>query len=272
MMSRRRASALVLISSLAVALSACGSSTSTGAGTGALDLQGRTFVGSDVAVDDQPDPLVKGSAITLTFDNASITSSAGCNTMSGSAAWDDAVLAVDDGGLAVTEMGCAAPLMRQDTWWADILTAAPTLELNGSTLTLTNEGTIIHLTDSKELTPDASLTGTDWQLESILDGGAVSSVPGGAKATLRFGEDGQLSAFLGCNSASGPYTAKADVLSIGPLASTLMACSPPAADIESAMGGLLGGDVTYSINGDALLLSAQEVKGSGVTAMSFRAS
>ncbi len=50
-------------------------------------------------------------------------------------------------------------------------------------------------------------------------------------ATL-FLQDGQASGDAGCNTFSGPYTAIGTSMTIGPLATTRMACSSPALDTQ----------------------------------------
>ncbi len=92
------------------------------------------------------------------------------------------------------------------------------------------------------------------------------------KSTLSFGDDGELMVSPGCNTGSGSYTATQDTLAIGPIATTAMACLTPAGDIEADVLGLLQGDVSYSIDGKSLVLTAQKVSGSGATALVYRAS
>lgn len=254
-------------------LSACGASAPDVAGDGSgAALNGRTFVGDDVRVDGKPYLIVKGSTLRLGFDDSTVSASAGCNAMSASAQWDDAVLVVDGQSLSMTEMGCAPDLMHQDAWFADFLTSRPRLSETSSTLTLTSSDTAIVLIDEQVAVPDRDLTGTTWQLDSITSAGAVGSIPSGVTSTIEFDSDGQVLANLGCNSAGGSYRLRGDVVTIGSLATTLMACQPPASDVESEVLGFLQGELTYSIDGDSLALTAQEVVGTGPTALIYRAS
>ena len=263
----------VVILATALSIGACGDADdTTSPQPDQLDLVGRTFIGDNVTVDDKPYPLVKGSQLRLTFDDGSIGASAGCNSMGGDASWDDGVLDVLGQGLAMTEMACAEPLMQQDTWFADILMSKPRLQQVDTTLTLTSGSTIVVLTDEEIVVPDASLTGGMWQLDSIIAGDAASSVPAGVDSTLQFTDDGELRAALGCNSGRGSYSVDGDTLSIDPLATTKMACQPPAADVETTVLGVLQGDVTFSIDGESLVLTAQKVTGSGATGLVYRSS
>lgn len=97
----------------------------------APDLAGKVFVATDV----QGRDLVEGSTLRLTFDEDQLAAQAGCNTIFGGAAWDDGTLRFT-GEPARTSMGCVDGLAEQDDWLAAFLTAAPSVELNGRTLTL----------------------------------------------------------------------------------------------------------------------------------------
>ncbi len=264
--------ALFIVLPAVLALTSCGGEDAqVPADPDQLDLVGLTFLSDDVTVNDQAYPLVKGSQLRLTFEDGAIGASAGCNSMGGDASWKNAVLIVDGSGLAMTEMACEEPLMQQDTWFADILTSKPTLLQDDTTLTLTSDDTVIIFTDEEVVVPDTSLTGTVWQLDSIIAGDSASSVPDDVKSTIVFGDDGQVAVSPGCNSGGGSYTASKDTLSFRPLAITAMACPPPASDVEADVLGLLQGDVSFTIDGESLVLTAQKVTGPGATALVYRA-
>lgn len=257
---------------VALTLGACGTDREPAPGDpDQLDLVGRTFLSDDVTVNDKPYPLAKGSQLRLTFEDGSVGGSAGCNSMGGDASWDNGVMLVKGDSMMMTEMGCAEPLMQQDTWFSDILTSEPRLSQADTTLTLTSGDTVIIFTDEEVVVPDGSLTGTTWTLDSIISGDTASS-NADVKSTLEFSDEGQLNGAFGCNGGGGAYTIEGDVISFGPLATTAMACEPPASEVEEAVLGVLQGDVTYSIDGESLVLSAQKVTGSGATALVYRSS
>ena len=137
-------------------VTACGNDPSLSSSPTALNVDGQTFVGDTVTVNDEPHPLVPGSSLRLSFEGGTIGASAGCNSMSGSATWGDGTLVVDGKTLASTEMGCDQALMDQDAWFADQLTSKPTLTQDGDTLTLTNAKTGIVMSDQKVAMPDAA--------------------------------------------------------------------------------------------------------------------
>ncbi len=265
--------ALLIVVTAALALTSCGGAdTQAPADPNQLDLVGQTFLSNDIKVNDTSYPLVKGSQLRLSFEDGAIGASAGCNSMSGNARWSTGTLLIDGQSLAMTEMGCDEPLMQQDTWFADLLTSKPTLLQDSTTLTLTSGDTIIVFTNEEVVVPDVSLTGTAWQLDSIVAGDAASSVPEGVESTLSFSDGGELTVSPGCNTGSGSYTATKTTLTIGPIALTAKACPPPASGVEADVTGLLQGDVSYSIDGNSLVLTAQKVTGSGATALVYRAS
>lgn len=58
----------------------------------------------------------------------------------------------------------------------------------------------------------------------------------------------------GCNSFSGPYKLDGDKISIGPLASTRMACEPAVMDAEAAWFTLLGNAAQVEMGDKQLIL------------------
>lgn len=66
------------------------------------------------------------------------------------------------------------------------------------------------------------LTGTQWVVENIADGGIIDS----SRVTLNFGPDGQLSGRASCNTYHGHYQLTGEQLEISQIAMTMMACAP----------------------------------------------
>jgi heat shock protein HslJ len=101
-----------------------------------------------------------------------------------------------------------------------------------------------------------TLVGPNWQLLAYNNGrNAVQSVMTGTQPTATFGADGQLSGSGGCNNFSGPYQSSANTLSIGPLASTMMACEQPVMDQETAYLAALERSTTYRFDNGRLVLA-----------------
>jgi heat shock protein HslJ len=271
-MNQSRALVGVILGVTLLTMTACGnSSTDSNNDPTQLDVEGQTFVGDTVTVDGEPSPLVTGTTLRLSFQDGSIGASAGCNSMSGGATWSDGVLVIDGNALATTEMGCDPALMDQDTWFANLLTSHPTLARDGDALTITSDKTAIVLSDEGAVTPNLSLSGPQWKLESIGSGDAVSSVPAGASASVIFRASGDLRANLGCNLGQGTYSVDGDELTFGPLDSTQRACERPASDVEDAMVSVLHEKVHYAVDGDMLTLTPEDPTGDSPTALTFRA-
>jgi len=252
-------------------LAACGDGASAGSDPALLDVASKAFLGNNITVDDKPLRLVKGSQLRLSFDTDSIGATGGCNSMSGAATWANSTLRVADDSLAMTEMACDQPLMDQDAWFATILTASPTLSQQGDSLTLVSGSTVIVLTDEETAIPDASLTGTTWTLESIATGDTVSTVPVGVRVSLQFNHDGTLSANLGCNTGRGDYTVSETSISFGTLATTKMACEPPASDVEQMVSDVLRNDVDFVIAGKTLSLAGRDRATGAPSGLTYRA-
>ncbi|MFL6288276.1 MAG: META domain-containing protein [Actinomycetes bacterium] len=277
-MNKSRALITVILSAACLLTVACGNQSNDsndpddstgGSGSAALNVDGRTFVGNTVTVNDKPYRLVPGSNLRISFEDGRIGASAGCNSMSGSATWSDGNLLVEGDALASTEMGCDPALMDQDAWFSEVLTSEPTLTQDGGTLTLASEKAVIQLVDEKAALPDQPLAGPLWQLESITSGDAVSSVPQGVAAGVMFTTEGAVRATLGCNIGHGTYTVEGSTLNLGPLGSTQKTCEPPASDVESAMLSVLRGDVTFGVDGDRLTLTPTKTTGDGPSELAF---
>ncbi len=159
-------------------------------------------------------------------------------------------------GLATTEMACQpAKRMDQDTWFADFLTSSPTLAVTGSTLTLTSGGTVLTLADQSAGQTAATLVGPTWNLDSIINADAVSSLPQGVASTITFADDGTVAIDDGCNSLSGGYTVDSGVITLGTLTSTLKGCQGQQAQVADSVQAVLQNEVTYSIDGQRLTLT-----------------
>lgn len=127
-----RSLALVTLLGASLALSGCGDY--------AGDIEGREYKSTEVRGHD----LVEGSTITVTFGEGTISANAGCNTLNGSATWDDGTLEVAE-PMASTMMACDEALMAQDQWLSGFLTSNPAIEIDGDEVTLGDDTTGITL-------------------------------------------------------------------------------------------------------------------------------
>lgn len=250
-------------------LTSCGSATGEGPGADgelgaksqldAADLNGRTFLSTDVSEDGETRPMPEGARVRLTFEDGHLSGWAGCNTMSGAYTIEDGQLQVPM--MAMTEMGCLGPLAEVDPWLSGLLSASPELSLDGDELTLTAGTTIISLLDRVVADPDRQLVGTTWTVDSLISADAVSTTPGGLEATLSFGADGRVVVFAGCNRGSTDfeYDEAAGVLRIGALPLTRMACPGAGDELESAVLQVItAAELEVDITAAQLILRAGE--------------
>lgn len=69
-----------------------------------------------------------------------------------------------------------------------------------------------------------ALAGSDWRLVSFGPSGAEAGLIAGTSVTLKFGEDGRAGGSTGCNSYSGTYQVRGDMITFGRLISIKRAC------------------------------------------------
>jgi heat shock protein HslJ/membrane-bound inhibitor of C-type lysozyme len=93
------------------------------------------------------------------------------------------------------------------------------------------------------------LVGPEWAVVS-LDGQAVE--PGSAPS-LEFDSDGNLFGKGSCNRYRGPFKLTGETLTMGPLATTMMACDPPLMDQEERFLALLAEVRGFEIGTDGEL-------------------
>lgn len=95
----------------------------------------------------------------------------------------------------------------------------------------------------------ATLLHGDWQAVA-LDGAAL---PEGIDITLAFGQ-GRLSGKTACNRVMGGFTLTGEGLTLGPLATTQMACPPEVMEAERATLDALAAVTAFDIDGEGRLL------------------
>jgi heat shock protein HslJ len=216
-------------------------------------LAGRAFLSVAVTDGGADRPLVAGTRIRLDFRGTDLGASAGCNSIGGTWSTQGGKLVFD--GASMTEMGCDDARHAQDDWLVELLGSRPTIRLNGNELTLESGTIVVRLLDREVVEPDLVLVGPTWTVESIITGDAVSSIPGGAVATLVFKGDGTVDINAGCNRGGATWTAVGGGLKVENIGLTKMACEGPGGQLESAVIEVLGaGTIGASIDASVLTL------------------
>ncbi|HUR76300.1 MAG TPA: META domain-containing protein [Sporichthya sp.] len=277
--------ALVVPALLVLGLAACGSESADQAGNPPVGAQrggvpaiaigepaagtpAGDFLSTTVTEGGKPKKLVAGTKIAMTFTDGQVRASAGCNTMSGPARFENKTLIVTE--LAQTEMGCPGDgRYEQDQWVGTFLTARPTYTYDGKTLDLRTTDARIVLGPKETVQPDLPLAGTRWDVTHVTQGpardakddpnAAVSAGMAPPNAYLEFA-DGKVHGSDGCNSLFGKATISGDTITFGPIGSTKKAC--PGVQGTDQLRAVLTGAVQWSIDHNVLQL--ENASGAGL--------
>lgn len=102
-----------------------------------------------------------------------------------------------------------------------------------------------------------ALEGRTFESQSVVSKGVELRLVPGTKLTLSFRE-GNLGASAGCNSIGGAYRIEGDVLLVGGLGTTDMACQPDRMKQDEWLSGALGASPHLRLDGSRLVLDAPE--------------
>lgn len=232
-------------------LAACAPSASQ---SGGGDLTGQVWALSTL----MDKGLVPDSGISAQFtSDGKVSGSAGCNQYAGTYTVSGNTITISS-PLASTMMACEPAVMEQESAYLKALGEAKTYSVIGDQLTFNNAANTTLMTYKSQ---SQDLAGTSWEVIGYNNGKqAVTSALAGTTLTADFGRDGTLSGNSGCNTYNGPYTVDGNQITIGPLSSTMMACSDPAGVMEQEAQYLaaLGTAATYQIEGTVLELRTKD--------------
>ncbi len=257
--------ALAVLGTLVMA--ACGSQSTpaatSAAAAAATDLAGTSWVLASFAGPEGADvpAVTSGTVASLTFGaDGSFSGSTGCNRIAGTYVQDGATLTITSGPM--TLMACQQPVAAQETAVVAALPEVASFTIDPNLALLSADGATL-LTYSPGM---SSLAGSSWTATGINNGkGGVVAQAGTEKVTAEFGDDGQLSGSSGCNTYTATYSTTGDQMTLGPVASTRMACVGDAGQIEQDFYAALENVATYQIDGNSLTLRDE----SGATQVAF---
>lgn len=89
-----------------------------------------------------------------------------------------------------------------------------------------------------------------WRVEDIDRGGVVDD----AMVSIEFAANGRVQGRGGCNRYSGGYSRKHDVVIVGDIVSTKMACAPALMDLEQKLFNRLEGELSAAMAADGALV------------------
>jgi heat shock protein HslJ len=106
---------------------------------------------------------------------------------------------------------------------------------------------------SSKASASTSLTGT-WKLVSYGEPASLTSAAADVDTSIRFGEDGKVEGNVGCNGFGGDYAVDGNMITFGPIVSTLMLCEGPVGDQETTTLNVFTESATFTMEGDTLTI------------------
>jgi len=181
-----------------------------------------------------------------------MSANAGCNGVSGDYELDGAKLRVPEP--MSTLMGCDPAMEAQDQWLRSFIADGPTLAIDGDTLTLSDNSTVIEFEDREVADPDRPLVGPTWTVDTVYSGGTVGSTAG-SKPTVVFAEGGRLTYHDSCAGGRAKWKRNDNQITFSEQQPnpTAVPCPPSDSREEEALVKTLnGGTWTMEIDGPRL--------------------
>jgi heat shock protein HslJ len=201
----------------------------------------------------------------INFASGQVSGSGGCNGFGGSYTVDGAALTF--GPLVSTQIACDGPKG---------LVEAVVMERLGQVAGFSVTAEELLLTDASGETllryvPAPTTVAGNWLATGYLkaDGSAFVSVILDTEVTAAFQQDGTVAGSSGCNTYTGPYTEPIQgSVTVGPLASTRMACSDPAGVMEQETDYLTALQSATTFTNDGAVLTLFNAQGQQVVTYS----
>jgi len=202
-------------------------------------------------IDGAPVPLVTGFPITLTISEDAATGTAACNGYGATVTTSGAEITFS--GLGATEMACSPnEVMESEQRYLEALPRVESWSGTESDLALMGDEVELNF---EALPPiaTAGLTGTVWELESLVDSDSVSSV-GGERATLELFSDNSMLGSTGCRDLHGRYEVTGAEVTMPEMAAE-GDCPPDLQAQDAHVISVLGDGFRASVDGQVLTLS-----------------
>lgn len=205
----------------------------------------------------QPLGLIEDARVTLNVDGSNVSGQAACNQYFGELAIESG--RVSTAGFGQTEMACAEPVMALEAAYLSALAKIESAHMDGPVMVLTAPGVELRF-ERLQPPPTASIVGTLWQLESLVDGDSVSSAAG-PPATLLLQADGALRGSTGCRTLTGHYMERGDEIWANEFGAD-GECPPGAARAQdNHIVGVLGDGFRAAVVGQQLILGKDDGTG-----------
>ncbi len=224
----RRSTGGLVVLALVVATAACGSS---GSGSGSGSTKGGGDAAAPLAGTDwvlasmQPAVTIPdGVTVTAAFTDARVTGTAGCNSYGGPYEQHGTELTIGP-DLVTTRKACPSGPSAVEQAYLRRLARVRSVSTPGSTMAMADAAGTVVLRFESAPSGTTAIEGA-WDVTSIYTGDAVETTTG-PTLTAVFTAD-EVSGDSGCNTYNGGYTVDGTAISIGALASTMMACADDA--------------------------------------------
>jgi heat shock protein HslJ len=242
---------LIGLTIVAIGLVAAACSSSATGGTGGT-LDGTAWTLKTYDVSGTATPVPSGMVIDAKFAGGKVSGFAGCNVYTAPATISGATLKI--GAAATTQMACEAAVSGVETAYLANLAKA-------ATFTATADALTIYGSDGKQLLAYGAASANplegEWNVTGYNNGQqAVVSPAAGTTITVTFTAGGEVGGNAGCNSFSGTYKLDGTSLTVGPLATTMMACEQAAMDQETAFLTALQTPTNVETSGATVTLRA----------------
>jgi heat shock protein HslJ len=207
----------------------------------------------------------EGHDVTLTFeeDESQLGGTSPCNHYGGQYTLEGDRLSISE--LYQTEMACDPPeIMDAERIYLGAMAAVERAQREGDGLVLSGPDTELRYR-RLEPEPDAELTGTTWELDTLLEGSdpdsAASSPMVGPRGTLVIDADGTFTGSTGCRDLTGTIAADGDGVRIASL-EVAGECDGELQTQDATIVDVLGRGPTGIVEGPTLTFTAPD--GSGI--------